>query len=70
MEPCDIHRDYRFTIENQYQDMISRLSSDVVPITVFDSQGNILGWRLKGWKPLPPKILYVPFDRYWWLLEI
>jgi hypothetical protein len=70
MEPCDIRRDYRFTIENQYQDMVSRLESNVIPVAVFDSKGNVLGWQLHGWKPPPPKILYVPFDRYWWFLEI
>jgi hypothetical protein len=63
---CHIKRDYRFTLEDQYLDLLNGLQPGVTPLTVLDFEMGIIGWLLHGWKPPPPIILY---SSDWWGME-
>jgi hypothetical protein len=65
-----IRRDYRFTLEEQWKDIVPLLVDGVTAITVmdFDAKEGIVGWFLHGWKPPPPLILRPNYD-FWWNFE-
>lgn len=69
VQNVSVRRDYRFSLEQQYLDIVSGLKEGVTPLTVMSLEyGCIIGWYLHGWKSPPPTILSLP-DTYWWSLE-
>ena len=61
-----IHRDFRFSLEDNWNTVADNIQECqqrgvlVTPLTVFNEEGNIIGWQLHGWKPPPARFIYDP----------
>jgi len=56
--------DPRFTLEQNWEQVVLNVKECqergllVTPLTVFDSEGKIIGWYLHGWVTPPAKLLW------------